>query len=298
MEPFAPQYEHYDEVTLTSSGVPIVLSRYHSGEDDPVVIFLPGTMVHPLFYDSFLSKLARSGFNVVGIHFISHGKSPRIREDFTIYDLMQNVRDTIDFCSGHYEGELFLLGSSQGGIVATAVADDPRLKAVLAHDTILPELDETVQLLNLPPLLHTVAKPLLALFKAAAFVAPKFQLPLTAYLDAKRLTASQKTFVRYMDDPLCRKSYPLCFLSSLFFVDMHVATDGSMACPYVLIAAKEEKLFPFSYVEKVFEKIVAPQKELLAFDLEQHVIFVEAEETVLGPVVGRLKRFGASAEKP
>jgi alpha-beta hydrolase superfamily lysophospholipase len=294
MDQFTSHYEHYDEVTITSAEAPVVLAQYHSDEKDPVVIFLPGTMVHPLFYDSFLTKLCKSGFNVIGINFISHGKSPHVRELFTIEDLQENVRDAIEFSSKYYSGDIFLLGSSQGGILATSVADDERIKAVFAHDTILPELPETAELLNLPEWLQKSAGTLFQLVKVAAYFTPRRQVPLTTYLDVDRLTDDQSVIERFMNDPLCRKSYPLGYLASLFNIDMHVATDGSIKCPYVLIAAKREKLFTFDYVKKVFEAVVAPEKELLAFDLPHHIIFVESEDEVLGPIVERLKRFSSA----
>ena len=283
------EYEAYDEVTLTSAGVPIVLSRYTFSPSAPVVIFLPGTMAHPLFYDSFLCRLAASGFNVVGVHFLSHGKSPRVKQDFRFEDMVQNVRDTIAYCAKHYRGDLLLLGSSQGGIVATAAADDPRLKGVFAHDCVLPELEESVRLLHLPLWLHPAARAILGMVRVAAFFFPRFQVGLTGYLDPDRVTISDTLKERYQNDPLSLKSYPLSFLSSLFHADMHVATDGSIRCPFIMIAAKGDPLFEFAYIERVYEAIVAPQKEMMAFDLAVHILFIEAEDSVIGPLVKRLK---------
>jgi alpha-beta hydrolase superfamily lysophospholipase len=287
----ASGYDDYDEVTIPSAGVPIVLSRYHAAEAAPVVIFLPGTMVYPLFYDSFLGRLAASGFNVVAIHFLSHGKSPRIRKVFRFDDLLQNVRDTIGYCAAHYGGDLFLLGSSQGGILATAAADDGRLRAVLAHDTMLPELEASATLLNLPAWLHPRVQTLRSLVRFAARLFPWLPVPLTGYLELARVTEDTNVVSRFMGDPLCRRSYPLAFLASLFDADMHVATDGSIACPYVLIAGRGDPLFRLEYLETVFEKIVAPRKELLVLDLSCHILFVEEEDAALAAVVETLRGF-------
>ena len=41
--------ERYQEVTITSADVPVVLSVWHGRSGGPVVVFLPGTMTHPLF---------------------------------------------------------------------------------------------------------------------------------------------------------------------------------------------------------------------------------------------------------
>jgi hypothetical protein len=42
------------------------------------VVFLAGTMVHPLFYRELLEALAREGFNVVGVHFPEHWTAARL----------------------------------------------------------------------------------------------------------------------------------------------------------------------------------------------------------------------------
>jgi alpha-beta hydrolase superfamily lysophospholipase len=235
-----------------------------------------------------LCKLAASGFNVVGVHFLSHGKSPRLKEAFTFDDLLQNVRDAIGYCDEHYSGNLFLLGSSQGGILATAAADDRRLGGVLVHDTILPELEETAELLNLPGWLRPGVKSLLWCLKVLAWLIPRYQVPVNRYLDAERLTLSEALVERYKNDPLSRKSYPLSFIVSLFHADMHVATDGSISCPFVMIAALHDPLFDIDYIRSVFDRIVAPSKELMSFDLPYHLLFIEAEEDVLGPIVSKL----------
>ncbi len=280
----------YRETEITSAGAPVVLSCYDAGPEAAVVLFLPGTMVHPLFYDAFLRRLAASGYNVVGLHFLSHGKSPRIREDFVFADLLQNVRDAIGWCREHYAGKLFLLGSSQGGILATAAADDPRLDGVLAHDTVLPELDASARVLNLPKGLLWAARPLMWFVRTAARLFPTLQIPMTSYLQEERVTRNEAIIRQFTEDPLSRKSYPLGYLASLFHADMHAALDGSIRCPYVLIAARHDPLFPFDYIETVFEAIRAPEKELMVFDLPYHMLFHEAETESLERVVAVLKK--------
>ena len=43
----------YEELTIASAGVPIVLSVWHGRSGGPVSVFLPGTMTHSLFYEEF-----------------------------------------------------------------------------------------------------------------------------------------------------------------------------------------------------------------------------------------------------
>ena len=51
--------EAYREVVVCSAGTRIVLSVWDAPGGTPVVLFLPGTMTHPLFYEEFLEVFNR-----------------------------------------------------------------------------------------------------------------------------------------------------------------------------------------------------------------------------------------------
>jgi alpha-beta hydrolase superfamily lysophospholipase len=53
--------DRYEDVRPLSDGVPIVLSIWHAEPARATVVFLPGTMVHPLFYAEFLDGLSAAG---------------------------------------------------------------------------------------------------------------------------------------------------------------------------------------------------------------------------------------------
>ena len=285
-------YAGYFEAEIDSCGIPIVLSNYPSSPDKPCVLFLPGTMVHPLFYDEFLARIAGSGFNVAGLHFISHGKSPRIKGDFTFGDMVQNVKDAISYCEANYSGDIILMGSSQGSIAAMAAAgNEKRIKALFVHDMILPELPETMSILNIPAWFRPFFKIIPFMMRIAARLFPTYQVALESYLDPDRVTLSSQIVEKYLNDPFTLKSYPLSFLASLFSVELKAATDGSLACPVVVIAAKDDPLFTYEYMKKVFAKIAAPKKEMLLFDLPYHILFVEAVDEVAGPIVEKLNSY-------
>jgi hypothetical protein len=48
----------YDELVITSDGAPVVLSVWRAEPGSPAVVFLPGTMTHPLMYEEFCDGLA------------------------------------------------------------------------------------------------------------------------------------------------------------------------------------------------------------------------------------------------
>jgi alpha-beta hydrolase superfamily lysophospholipase len=145
--------EVYREVVLSSAGVHIVLSVW-DGADGPVVLFLPGTMTHPLFYEEFLDALNRAGFTVAGLHGQGHGKSPRAHRPLTFASLVEDGRDAVTWIHAAFPGRpLAVVGSSQGSVLAMALAaTDHRLDAVFAHNILDPTLPSTIQITPIPPL--------------------------------------------------------------------------------------------------------------------------------------------------
>ena len=70
--------------------------------------------------------------------------------------------------------------------------------------------------------------------------------------------------------------------------------DGSIGCPVLVIAASGDPLFSLAYTRRVFDRIVAPAKELLVFDVDRHLLFNECVELATGPLVDRICRLAAA----
>jgi len=282
----------YKEIYISSTGTRICLSIWENSKDCPIVIFIPGTMVHPLFYREFLERLALKGFTVLGIHLVSHGKSPREKKLFSFEDLKQNVRDTITYAGENYKGSILLLGSSQGGILAiTVVAEDDRIKAVFPHNIMLPELPETIGITRFPLFLKHIQKQMMWLIKISGKLMPGLQISYALYLEPDRVTSSLEMQRKLDNDPLFLRTYPLYFLASLFDADMSKISDGSIKCPVVAIVSKGEPLFSFDYTRLVFDKIKAPVKEMLVFDLPCHLILNECVNEVLDPIANKIREY-------
>ena len=128
----------YKEVGISSNNVPITLSIWYTERSSPTIVFLPGTMSHPLMYENFLCGLSERGFNIIGIHYLSHGKSPKIKKNYTMEDLLHNVYDATTYGIENFGENIAVMGSSQGGILAAMAAGrDTRLKAVFPHNIML-----------------------------------------------------------------------------------------------------------------------------------------------------------------
>jgi alpha-beta hydrolase superfamily lysophospholipase len=283
--------EIYREVVVPSQDADIVLSVWEGAAAQPVVLFLPGTMTHPLFYEEFLTALAESGVTTVGLHAQGHGKSPRARRPLTFSTLVRNAVDAVTWCRDTYpDRALAVLGSSQGGIVAMALAArDHRIDAVFAHNILDPSLPSSIEITRFPAWLAPAYPLLLASFRIAARVAPNAQVPFDAYLDINRVCRDHSNAEFFYTDPLGLRSYPLVFMASLFTADLSGMRNGSITCPVTVVAGRGDPLFPLAYTEQVFAGIVARRKELLVIDSEVHLLFNEDTEAVLWPLLARLR---------
>jgi alpha-beta hydrolase superfamily lysophospholipase len=94
--------------------------------------------------------------------------------------------------------------------------------------------------------------------------------------------------------PIVLRAYPLGFLAELFTADLSGMGDGSIRCPVLVIAATGDPLFSFDYTRRVFERIVAPAKQLLVVDVDRHLLFNECVELVLDPLVDRIRTLAAA----
>lgn len=283
--------EIYEEIAVRSGEAPIVLSVWRADPSEATVVFLPGTMTHPLFYEEALDGLARAGLTVVGVHFREHGKSPRLGRPFTFEDLVKDAASALTYASRHHPGALVVLGSSQGGMVAMALAAaDHRPAAVLAHNVLDPRLPGSVAITRYPDWTRALRDELSAAMRLGARLTPNLPVPIEAYLDLDRVTRDPRLLRAIRTDPIGRTSYPLAFMASLFDADLTGMYDGSIWCPVVVIAATGDPLFPFEYERDVYEQIQAPVKELLVFTSERHLLLNEGSAEVLPRIADAIRR--------
>ncbi|MDR1329981.1 MAG: lysophospholipase [Oscillospiraceae bacterium] len=265
----------YSEHIITSGGARIVLSVWEPHAPEAAVVFVPATMVHPLYYEPLLRGFAERGFAVVGLHPVGHGKSPRGVKRYTLRDIVQNGRDAVTFAIERFRLPVIVMGSSQGGIVAAALAsEDGRLAAAFPHNVLLSELPESITVSRFPRWLGRVYRPIQGALKLLAKLLPDLELPLDFYLDRARIGTEPEVWEPFERDPLCLKRYPLCFLASLFTTRFPGLTDGSVRCPLYVVADSGDRLFTPEYTQKVFERLRAPHKELIVFDTGGHMLMV------------------------
>ncbi len=274
--------KRYNEVTITSAGVPIVLSVWRGRSGGPVVVFLPGTMSHPLFYEEFCDGLAAQGINVVGVHAEGHGKSPRVGRLLRLQTLVTNALDASEWARARFERFPVVVGSSQGGVLAMIAATrDHELAGVVAHNILDPALPASITVSRFPTFLQAGYRPFVRGVQMLAKVAPRLPIRFNVYLDLARVCRESWTAEQFLLDPLSLRAYPLVFLADLLTADMTAMGDGSITCPVVVVAGRADPLFSLDYTQTVFARIAAPAKDLVVFDTDHHLLFNECLSLVL-----------------
>ena len=277
----------YREEYIKSGKGNIALSIWDTGKHNPCIIFLSATMAYPSYWNDFLTRLSECEINVIGIHFVGHGKSGRSIKKYSFTDMLQNVYDVITITEKYFNSRIGVLGTSQGGILAVAAAcEDKRIKAVFSHNVMLPQLKESICITIFPKWTYHIINKLMSI---GAKLVPTLQLPVQFYLDLDKVFLSNVWKEKFFNDKLNLTKYPIYFLNSLFKADLSKVTDGSIECPVVLFASKGDRLFTIEYTNKVFELIKAKSKEIVLFDVNTHLIFNESLNVVFDPVVEKIK---------
>lgn len=281
---------YYSEITIPSGRAPIVLSIWEADEAaSPTIVFVPGTMTHPLFYSPFLDAVRGNGYHVVGVHQLSHGRSPRIVQRFTLDDMVGNVTDAIGYASERFGGPVGLMGSSQGGVLTLLAAGrDHRIAAAFPHNVLFTPLPESLTVTRFPAALGRVYAPLRRVLGVAGRLAPGLRIPMSFYLDDDLVFSDAAWREAFYTDPLGLTSYPVSFLASLFATDMDAVADGSIACPVVAFVSTGDPLFTLGYSRLVYDRIVAPSKRLVELPADHHLVLNEHVERALPAVFAAL----------
>lgn len=147
-----------------------------------------------------------------------------------------------------------------------------------------PSLDLT----RLPSRLRHVYPALALAVRGLGRIAPRVPVPFEGYLDITRVCRDEANAEYFRTDPLGRRSYPLGFMATLIGADLSGMRDGGIRCPVLVIAGRDDPLFPLAYTQQVFDRLVAPAKELLILESRVHLLFNEDLAVVLPPLLERL----------
>jgi pimeloyl-ACP methyl ester carboxylesterase len=242
----------------------MTLSIWKAEKGAPSLVFYPGTMASPLLYSELLHRLRAYGFNVLGIHHLSHGKSPKIKKIFTFQELLQNGKDAVSYALERFTGRLALAGHSQGGILCLAQAgQDDRLSVVFPFCFLLPDRPEAIEVTRFARFAPQRERLLNILARAAACM-PRFPVIIPMYLDLKRVFTGNYGFSVENNLRNIRLSYPLAYVASLFSAKLdYLAQPENIRCPVLGMVAGDDALFTPQLMQETLRHIRAPHKELI-----------------------------------
>jgi alpha-beta hydrolase superfamily lysophospholipase len=287
----------YREVLAESLTGQIALSVWSPPGAGAVVVFVPGTGVHPLFYEEFCDELAKAGLAVVGVHLQGHGHSPRMRGVLRWRTVVGNA---VDACRWAREGlglPVVLMGSSQGGLIALlAATQGAPVVGVVAHNVFDPASASAVSVTRFARL-APVQRPVRAVLRGAAAVAPRLPVPIfgpLGYLDPRRVFSQADTRAWFEADPVARRCYPLRFFADMLDADTSALFDGRLRVPVVVLAGRGDPLFALSDLRAVTRRIVAPSVELVVVEADCHLILNEALDRSVPAALAAIEGFLAA----
>lgn len=288
--------QRYREHLVSSGGGPMALSVWTAAEARGAVVFVPGTAVHPLFYEEFLDGLCAGGCSVVGVHPRGHGKSPRVPGPVRWSDVVANCVDAVTWTALEVGGPVVLVGSSQGSLAAllAAAAGAPAC-GVLVHNVFDPSAESTAEVTRYgwADRVHRAAH---AALRGGARVLPNLPVPITAYLEPDRVFGAAWTRELFELDPLSLRAYPLRFLADLVTADTRGLYDGSIRVPVVVLAARGDPLFPLAGQQALATRLSAPSVELRVLDVDCHLVLNEALDLALPVAAEVVGTFLAATE--
>jgi alpha-beta hydrolase superfamily lysophospholipase len=270
--------------SLYSRGLRLNLEVFAAGDDDPVVLFLPGTGKYARFYRQFLERLRSAGFNVLGLDPQGHGRSEGRRGDFTMEELVQNARDALTFARHELGPRLGLLGTSQGALVALyTLAADERVMSAACHNAAL--LDEAGSKQVNVSRFSKLVRPYVGV---AARYAPYLRVPIRRYLPLQTIYDDVNLGRVLEQDPMLVPAYTLRSYASLATARPARPIE-QVTTPTLFLTGEGDRLFPPGYVRTIYDRLTC-RKELALIPGAGHMLFVEYVDQSLPLVADWFKR--------
>ncbi|HEU5187450.1 MAG TPA: alpha/beta fold hydrolase [Candidatus Saccharimonadales bacterium] len=121
-----------EEVTILSDSRKLYGKLWLAGDDEPIIMLLPGVGFHTFEYEALATQLVKRGFNCLAFDYRGHGRSEGKRGVWRLQDLTDDTRCAVDYAAARFKGEIGIFGNSLGAMVgANAAAQDERITALV-----------------------------------------------------------------------------------------------------------------------------------------------------------------------
>lgn len=242
-------------MAISSAGVKINLNVWDGGEI--AFIFVPGTGCASEFYSPFLQRLNEVGYMVVGLDPKGHGRSEGRRGDFSIEEVIENIKDAVDFARPK---KVVLMGSSQGGIISLyALMEGLEVETSVLHNAAI--IPDNVRELVL---------------KSLEGRSDDDKVP-TFWVRWDKVFESEDLRKAFMDDPLFVGEYTIRSAKSLFTFKPR---KNNVKCPVLIVVGEREEVVPNFLAKEVFEILPGPKKYVEIKGAGHMILLENIDETL------------------
>ncbi len=272
---------------IRSEGIEIHLDVIEIDKNAPTVIFMHGISIYSLCYSELLYKISQAGFNVIGVDSRGHGRSGGKRGDYTINELVFDLKNIVTYAINRFNEEISILGSSLGGIVSFyAAASDERIKSIICHGIAILEEQETFSLMKHPGLVKLISK----FGNLVSSLLPASKIPITSYINLKEehLRYFGNVHEFFKNDPLALDFIRLRSLMSFTYTKL-ARPVSEIATPIFIIQPEKDSIFSIEASEKILGRLNA-KKKLKTYKGRSHNIFINDADIVLPDILNWLNR--------
>ncbi len=235
------------------------------GELRAVLLVVPGLAEHSGRYTNLVNYFVPRGYAVYGLDHCGHGKSQGLRchvERFS--DYLDDLKTFFDLVrADHGAADIFLVGHSMGGTIATAYA--------IRHQEELAGLILSAATLKvgsgITPLQILAARVLSA-------VLPKMGV---SVLDSSAISQDQAVVDAYDNDPLVYRGKIRARLGAELLRTLQALPDQmpQINLPILIMQGKADQLSDPEGSKMLYEKVASKDKTLRLYEGQYHEIFNE-----------------------
>lgn len=242
--------------------LPVHCELYPSKPEDPVILFIPGIGTYSEIYSEFLHKFSRCGFNLMSVDLRGHGYSGGSRGDYTVTQVIDDLRLVLEYIDNHFDGPVIVFGCSLGarlGLALTEADENQQIKALICHTLFLNE--------SPPDLWHRIGWNWLSM---NAMWLPQYKIDLRSFINVKAISKEKPMETYDIDDQQMVWEYPVRTLSSVYSRQTTILQQ-SLDIPAMIIVGSEDEVLRPDYIKSLIE-ISAQPFELIEIPNAGHML--------------------------
>lgn len=262
----------FEDDQVTSDNLQLHLDVHEHDKSAPTIVFVPGTSVYGLCYAEILHEIGKAGYNIIAMDPRGHGRSEGKRGDYTIGEIMSDVKSVVAYAKKRFNNKVTLMGSSQGGIVCFYLAaQDIKVDSIICQNFADLAWEETFNIARFPKL----AKASTPIIKFAGALLPGVTVSTLTYLNLKKIKikyfGNLHNFI--VHDPFTISRISLRAAKSLVDAKMDKPVS-EVRIPMFVFQGDKDIVFPLSYTKSLFKQLTC-SKELKIYKGCDHAIMVE-----------------------